>query len=270
MIKKVLFPAIIMIFSAGCDKTNSVREDRQAYKPLNFQNFNLGEAHNQSVLTALNNIKTQRESKNVSPQYFTQTEVYTEYAKQISTLNLSPLHIDNDAFYNKVIIFNHKLALAKYDLRNLQPNETGLSLQAYEFIKKFFDDLSGVRDLSAVQNIVRKNEARLSKLSGIDRDIAAGTLQVALSSAQLWMGNEPVVKLMRLRNKYTAGGNIQQKEAPWYEKMILGDASGSAGYFAIMGWSAAIGLEVPGVNAAILGGWAMSAGLTSVTALGGF
>lgn len=194
---------------------------------------------------------------------FTQAEVLNNYQLYYSGVNFSPMNTTNGEMYWNALNMVNELAIADYDFRNLQ--NTGASENVTLYMKKLLDGIDASYDLNSIKASIdgTMTEAN-ANLTDLDLDIITGACIVAKASATLWA---PVSQGgLGYADQYIS----PTQRSGWFGKMILGDVSGSAGYFATLGWGAALGWGVPGANVALLGGWAMSAGLASACALGGF
>ena len=110
-----------------------------------------------------------------------------------------------------------------------------------------------LEQISALQLNVNSD----ATLSCFEVEMLTGTIEVARNSMQLWMPRQ-----LGGLDYYSLpqGGN----ERAWsWRSAVKADATASAGYFTTLGTAAAAGLIIPGSNAAILGGWALSSGIMS-------
>lgn len=75
-----------------------------------------------------------------------------------------------------------------------------------------------------------------------------GVIHVAKSSSNLW---------------YTTNQYLKTEQPKPKKNIVKADAAASSAYFVGIGVSAAVGMSTPVTAAAVLGGWAISAGLGS-------
>lgn len=111
--------------------------------------------------------------------------------------------------------------------------------------------------------ILQLNIDNNTSLSCFDWELLTGTFEIAKNSVYLWLPQS-----MGGLDYYGLAQNGKIESRWSWKNAALSDLAGSATFFMEMGIMGAVGLTLPGTNAAILGGWALSAGLSS--ALGGF
>lgn len=138
--------------------------------------------------------------------------------------------------------------------------------EEYSEVEGFYNDIivaigsaEDYDDLSYALNLIRGDA--YFELDCVDETFILSCISVANKSAYYWfpvalggLGNEGCGTPMGLR---------------WWERVIVGDVAGLATGFMALGIGGMIGMAIPGSNAAILGGLALSAGLDSALALAG-
>lgn len=256
--RKVYFLAFVLLSLMACNKNDSSNEVKQ-YTPVNFKALNIGALHNNSIISVFKNRNVTRTSGTMA---FTQQDMLNNYKAYFSGIDFSPVGSSSGEMYWKAIKLVNELAEADYDFRNMQ--NTGASENVTLYMKKLLDGIEAGTDLTSINQYIDALSAEANaNLTGFDLDVITGTCIIAKSSAKLWA---PVSE-----GGLGYGSQVSlQTGRSWWGKMIVGDVSGSAGYFLGMGIGGAVGWFVPGANVAILGMWALTAGIASASALGGF
>jgi hypothetical protein len=223
----------------------------------NFNEVDFGAAHNSAVIALykgvdFSNLETARQ------------HVIENFIK--SEVNPQPLGLTQNEYYKKSIEMVNNLAAMGYDFRNNQ-SSTIRNAKYFPYIVRILNEIDGIGNslqtfngrLDGIQNDAIQN------LECLDRDVVLGSIKIAKSSAQLWastaIGGEGLFDRI--------DGNGLAMPMGW-RGALIGDVSGSAQYFAGLGIGAAVGWAIPGANVAILGGWALAAGLASGCGAMGF
>lgn len=124
------------------------------------------------------------------------------------------------------------------------------------------DEMSDYNDFVHQMNQLQLTVDSDVSLTCFDVELLTGTIEVAKNSAYLWLPRENGgLDFYSISQE----GKVQPRWS--WRNAARADVTASASYFMSLGVGAAAGLLVPGSNAAILGGWGLSAGISS--ALGG-
>ena len=156
-----------------------------------------------------------------------------------------------------------ELEAIQFDLRNWTDHPfTSESFVHLTTIMEEMDAMGNnddfVSDMNQLQVVVDSD----ASLTCFDVELLTGTIEVAKNSAYLWLPRDNGgLDFYSISQE----GKVQSRWS--WRNAAKADVAASASYF--MGNSVlwAVGAAVPGANAAILGGWALSAGIGS--ALGG-
>jgi hypothetical protein len=156
-----------------------------------------------------------------------------------------------------------ELELIQFDLRNWQDHP--FSPESYVHLTTIMEkmDVMGnyqdfITDMNDLQAII---DADVS-LSCFDVELLTGTIEVAKSSAFLWLPRE------NGGLDFYSTSQEGKVELRWsWGRAAQADVASSAAFFMTMGVGGALGLLVPGSNAVIATGWALSTAIGS--ALGG-
>ena len=104
-------------------------------------------------------------------------------------------------------------------------------------------------------NLLEETIIEDHSVSCFDVNLLQGTIQIAKHSAYLWMP----IDMGGLALNYVEHDGLTLRNGWSGDGAIAGDVAGSASYFTGLGTGLAVGLFVPGTNAAILGGWGFAA-----------
>lgn len=268
MKKLLLFALIIASFTIACTKHSSVTENpsdlntrmntanvTNSYIPVDFDLLNIGALHNKHVIWLLDSIHR-----------IPKIEAVIDNARLFfSGLDFQPIDQSNGEMHQHALVISNELAQAGFDFRNLSNPNVSANVKMYiDNLLTSMENSTNLNDMLDAINVV--NNDALSHLTDADLDIIKGTCIIARYSAVLW---SPVTegglgyydKVNQTSPDVRDGGRIG--------KFVIGDVSASASYFTSLGIGAALGWGVPGANVAILGGWALSAGIGSLCTLVG-
>jgi len=155
-----------------------------------------------------------------------------------------------------------ELEAIQFDLRNWTDHP--FTSESFVHLTKIMEEMDAidnyddfVSDMNQLQAVVNSD----ASLNCFDVELLTGTIEVAKNSAYLWLPkNKGGLDFYSISQE----GKVQPRWSG--RKAAKADVTASASYF--MGNSVlwATGLAVPGANAAILGGWALSAGISSALA----
>lgn len=248
--------------TTGADKTDS-------YIPINFKEKNIGELHNQYIIAAYkklnpNKLKLAQRTENVDGY----REILIDEFENIE-YDPTPLGITHESFIDRTILLTDSLSLYQYDVRNW--DYTYVTPSAANFVGRILNESETAASLADVNQVLNTIESDANAiLSGVDLDIVRGTLEIARSSAYLWAPESEGGYDLYTKTFGTppSGRNSSSNrvQLSWWKRAFIGDVSASSQYFLGMGVGLAAGLATPGTNAAILGGWAISAGFGSAFA----
>lgn len=224
---------------------------------VDFNSADFGELHNQYVISLYNGV-------NFSNLNNAKTQILNNFKNM--QVDASVFNMTEEDFKNSVLSVNQELSNHKYDLREWSNNPLANS-NLYPYVVKILNEIDNITNLSTFNSKLNSIEQEaINNLTCSDLDLVLGTLKVAKSSAKLWaptsMGGDGLFD-------NTFGNNPPQLLKGW-KGAVVGDASGSAAYFTTMGIGMAVGWAIPGANVAILGMWALSAGVASATGALGF
>lgn len=155
------------------------------------------------------------------------------------------------------------LKAIQFDLRNWTDHQ--FSSAAFVHLTTIMEEMDAmgnyndfVSDMNQLQAVVDSD----ASLTCFDVELLTGTIEVAKNSAYLWLPrNNGGLDFYSISQE----GKVQPRWS--WRNAVKADVTASASYFMTLGIGGAIGIITPGTNAAILGGWGLSAGISS--ALGG-
>lgn len=156
------------------------------------------------------------------------------------------------------------LKAIQFDLRNWTDHK--FSSEAFVHLTTIMEEIDAVEnyddfvaDMIQLQDIVDSD----GSLTCFDVELLTGTIEVAKNSAFLWFPKDQGgLDFYSICQE----GKVKPRKWSW-RNALKADTAAYAVYFESMGVGLAIGLITPGTNAAILGMWGLSAGMSS--ALGG-
>jgi len=178
-------------------------------------------------------------------------------------LDLSGVGKSIEEVIAEALVQYQKLEAIQFDLRNWTNHP--FSSKSFVYLTKIMEEMDVMvnyddflTNMIQLQGLVDSDIS----LTCFDVELLTGTIEVAKNSAYLWLPrNNGGLDFCSISRK----DKVQPRWS--WRNAAKADVAASASYF--MGnsilWAA--GLAVPGTNAAILGGWALSAGFSS--ALGG-
>lgn len=220
----------------------------------------LGQVHNELVLESYANVDFAH-SKDCA------TEIEIQFLK---TKIVDDLKQDREELINNTKLRFEKLKSIDFDFRNSK--DYPFSYSSYFYLKAIMENLDGVNNVDEFYNATKilKNKVLSDKrLNVYEKEMIIGTLSIADNSFYLWspkiMGGLDLYSITK-RDEITLRGKTTSRRWSW-RNVAKADVASSAVYFQSLGVGAAIGIITPGSNVAILGGWALSSGLSS--ALGG-
>ena len=283
ILKMTLFIFVIM-FTYSCSNENSIQQESKNI-PVDFTKMNIGELHNQYMIKSYSKIKKHFNGDvklmRSMPQKILQQQCAEIIIDEYSSIPYDPTPIgySHDQFMEKAVLLVDNLSALEYDIRNCSDTYLNATLteNAYQYVERMLDIVQNYSTLQEIYNGFNVIEADANRyLTGNDLTIVKGTIAISRSSAYLWApesqgGYDLYTKTFgTLTPVNIKGESYRIRQLTWWQKAILGDMSASAQYFLTIGiggcFTAAM---VPGTNAALLGGWALSAGLGSAFAAAG-
>ncbi|NIG56373.1 hypothetical protein [Chitinophaga sp. Cy-1792] len=267
--KKLLFFVLITTsFTIGCTKQDAIKDKltdaskqmnvakpTTSYVPVDFTLLDIGALHNKHVITLLDNTQG-------LPQV---DDIIANGRIFFTGIDFMPIESTNGGIFQRALITSNELAHVGYDFRNLPHPNVSANVKLYiNNLLTALDNSNTFSEMLAAIDVI-DNDAQ-TNLTDADLDIIKGTCIIARYSAALWSpvsegGLGYYDKAMQFSPVMRGGGGPG--------RFVIGDVSASAQYFTGLGIAASLGLGVPGANAAILGGWAISAGLGSLCTLVG-
>lgn len=197
----------------------------------------LGKNHNKLIIDAFENIQ----SKGIE---LNKENLINEF-KSIN-IDLSSINTNVDRIVNNSIKNSHlSLTDIKLDKEIFTDFTHDYLNDVNEAITE--DYIQTMNNLEFLKNKIISDE----NINANDFNLLIGTIEVAKNSAELWM-NSPITQ-----NFKTSSANPPKKN------IIRADAAASSAYFIGIGVAGAVGLGTPVTAAAVLGGWAISAGIGS-------
>jgi|GEM_PF-2306633 len=257
---KNLFFAVSILFITISFNSCSENEGNLAF--LNPQCFgftkeelkNVGKMHNEYVTSVYQTVDF-RTCQGCD------LEVINEFSK--IDINLSQLEKTKEELILESKVRFEQLKDISFDLRQL--NNHKFSQNSFDYLSQLMEEMDKIENYDDfVTNLVKlqSNIDEDISLSCFDWELLTGTIEVAKASVYLWLP-----KSLGGLDYYQLAHNGQIGSRWSWRNAAKADVAESATYFLGLGIGAAAGLFVPGSNVAILGGWALSAGLSS--ALGG-
>jgi hypothetical protein len=241
-------------FIACNKKDNTTTQAKQAKmdataqcQQADFTTFDFGAAHNSDVQALYQGVdfSNPTTAKQQIIDNFNNIEV-----------DASQLGMSNEDYHTKVIAMVNNLAAIHYDLRNT----TDVAVRGskyFPYIVRILNEASNITDLQKFNtNILAIETDATNNLSCLDLDVVLGTAKVAISSAALWAPTS-------LGGQAYGDGKVWLSLDSGWRGALIGDCSGSAGYFTSIGIGGALGWGIPGANVALLGGWALAAAIGS-------
>ena len=179
-------------------------------------------------------------------------------------LDLTGVDKSKEELIEEAKVLYQKMETIQFDLRNLTDHQ--FSSNAFVHLITIMEEMDAmenynvfVSDMNQLQRVVDSDVS----LTCFDVELITGTIEVAKNSAYLWLPKDQGGLDFHSISKE---GKVQPRRWNW-RNAARADVAASAVYFESMGIGLAIGLITPGSNAAILGMWGLSAGMSS--ALGG-
>jgi hypothetical protein len=236
---------------------SSLRLGSSSCARIDFSAGNLGDMHNNLIMDVLQGY----DHRNPLSVNEIRERLYAH------SFDVSPLGFNSyTEFVDRVFEENAQLSRHGYDLRNW-PDHPVMQSDAGPYVRQVLDAVDAITTVDALKRDLEIIEAdAVQRLDCQDLDLVLGAIKVAKSSAYLWapaswggMG-------------YLETLNIQERALAQHRSLksiivgaIKGDIGSSFTYFSGLGIAAVIGGSMaPGTNLAILGGWAISAGLGSI------
>lgn len=270
LLTTMTFLAILTVSFLACKKTGDVDEKVETYHPIDFKAMKIGELHNQYIIAAYSKLKSVRSRASQ------RTQTLDQYREQIInefeniSYDPTPLGITHEAFINRAVNLTDSLSIYQYDVRNW--DYTYVTQNASTYVGRILSEGENAQTLSDINQVLNTIASDANaNLSGVDLDIVKGTIEIARSSAYLWApesqgGYDLYTKTFGTSGTGGRSSVSSRVQLSWWKRAFIGDVSASSQYFLGMGVGLAVGLATPGTNAAILGGWAISAGIGSAFA----
>jgi hypothetical protein len=188
-------------------------------------------------------------------------EVLDEFAK--IKVDLSGYGKSKEELIAEAKTLYSDLEAIQFDLRNWTDHP--FSSESFVHLATIMEEMDAmgnyndfVSDMNALQVIVDSD----ASLTCFDVELLTGTIEVAKNSAYLWLPrNNGGLDFYSISQE----GKVQPRWS--WRNAARADVTASAAYFNGMGIGLAAGLITPGSNAAILGMWGITSGISS--ALGG-
>ena len=235
----------------------TIKEAPSSKKGYGFTKLELqsvGDLHNDFVLKAYQNVDFDNCKE-------CRTEINAEFRKIAVDLPKSDLTVDEimataNQLYDNIKTFD-------FDLRNWKDHDfSDASYRHLVSLMEKIDEIvnyeSFIGEMESLQSLIDSDIS----LDQFDRELLTGTVEVAKNSVKLWLPIE--LGGLNLYSK-SRKGKIDLRYS--WRNAARADITASAGFWLTLGGAGALGLAVPGSNAAILGSWAFSAGFSS--AIGG-
>lgn len=227
--------------------------------PLDFNAVDIGELHNQTVISLYNGVdftNLQNAENGINNNF-----VNLQYDP--STLGISKNQFNQFSFD-----LIDDLKACNFDLRNC--NSSIITSEAsYPFIVQILDAIDNITTVNNLNTNLDgiQNQAALS-LSQADLDVIIAAIKIAKKSAYLWSP----VSMGGLGYYEDIFGPFPPAPTPsgmsdaarnLIKKVLVSDVSALSASFIKLGGMIAVGLEIPAVNVAILVGLAVDAALGS-------
>jgi hypothetical protein len=258
----------ISIFIYSCKKDNNVQEE-QKYVPIDFSKVKIGDLHNQYVTAAYNKIKSKL-NNGLSQRSANAQQYYDIIVDEFSNIpyDPTPLGYTHTQFMTRAIQMTDSLSSFQYDVRNW--NYSYVTQNASLYVGQILSEVEAATSLTDIYQRLSQIEANATaNLTNVDFDIVKGTLEIARSSAYLWSpesegGYDLLTKTFGNSPIGGRANSSSRVQLSWWKRALVGDISASAQYFLGIGIGGSISAAfIPGTNAVLLGGWAISAGLGS-------
>ncbi|MBV7530536.1 hypothetical protein [Chitinophaga sp. sic0106] len=268
MKKLLLFVLISTSLTMGCTKQSSTLDSLSgaskqmtgakvatSYVPIDFSLLDIGALHNKHVIWLLDSI-----------QGLPKMDDIVENGRLFfGGIDFTPVELTNGQVFQYTLSISKELASVGYDFRNLLHPNVSVNVKLY--INNLLTGIDNSNTFSEMLDVINSVDTDAQQnLTDADLDIIKGTCIIARYSAALW---SPIAEgglgyYDKAMQRFPA---MRRTGGPG--RFVIGDASASAQYFTGLGIAAIVGWGVPGANAAILGGWAVAAGLGSLCTLVG-
>lgn len=249
------------IFIFSCSKQAKQNEEMT----LEDQMKKLGENHNKLVTGSYEYAIKMRNSRNLNARELVNPEVVKEdILNYFKSQNFDPsaLNLTTQQFWTNTENMISTLGDYNYDYKDLpQKSGSAVCIPYFERILEIVNENSTIADIqnsldAYVVDVVEK------ELTGNDLQAVLGTISITKSSTYLWFPEE--LGGYDLLTKTFGRPDNSMGKMSWWKRAIVGDASASAQYFLGIGVGGAISAAfVPGTNAVLFGGWAITAGIGS-------
>jgi len=186
----------------------------------------------------------------------------------------TPIGYNHDQFMTKTIQMVDSLSSFQYDIRNFSDTYLNANLTelASQYIERMLNEIEADVSLMEIYQSLDNIEADANKnLINNDLTIVKGTIAIARSSAYLWApvsegGYDLLTKTFgtSLPENIILKSSKVVRQRTWWKQAIMGDISASSAYFLGIGIGGCFSTALVPVSAtALLGGWAITAGLGS-------
>ena len=282
MKKQNYLPSLLVIVTIsavvlfGCKK-NLLSEEENSYTPINFKAVDIGNLHNQYVISAFDKIKSRlsvqtfQDGQNSQQRNNTNQEYYNIIFQEFSNIPYDPTTIGytHAQFMNRVAEMTDSLSMHQYDVRNW--NYAYVTQNAANYVGQIISEIEAATSLSDIYQRLNQIEYNATNnLTNIDFDIVKGTLEIARSSSYLWApesegGYDLLAKTFGINTSVLNNNSpIITNGLSWWKRALIGDVSASSQYFLGIGIGGSISAAfIPGSTAVLLGGWAIAAGVGS-------
>lgn len=269
----------IIVFFNSCSNENSIQQENK-YAQFDFGQVDIGGLHNQYMIKSYCKIKDQfKSNENLMrsmPQKMLQQRCAEIIIDEYSSIPYDPTPIgyNHDQFMTKTIQMVDSLSSFQYDIRNFSDTYLNANLTelASQYIERMLNEIEADVSLMEIYQSLDNIEADANKnLINNDLTIVKGTIAIARSSAYLWApvsegGYDLLTKTFgtSLPENIILKSSKVVRQRTWWKQAIMGDISASSAYFLGIGIGGCFSTALVPVSAtALLGGWAITAGLGS-------
>lgn len=241
----------------SCDEETVTLDNTTEIDCIGFTKEELatvGTSHNQYVIEVYQKV-----------DFLSCDDCSDEVIDAFSEIELDLIGVDKskEELIEEAKVFFQDLKAIQFDLRNWTGHQ--FSTTSFVHLTTLMEEMDAMSDYNEFVHQMNKLQSVVDSddlLTCFDVELLTGTIEVAKNSAYLWLPRENGGL-----DFYSIPREGQAKARWSWRNAAKADVATSAVYFNAMGVGLAIGLITPGTNGAILGMWALSAGMSS--ALGG-